>query len=162
HIAVPFGSPINASKAAFGIFNDALRLELRPFGVRVAVIEPGAIKTPAVKKTLGDIESVIGALPAQGAAQYGEMLREFVARAYQREMNGSLPDVVAAAVHHALTAPRPRIRYRVGKHAALLTTLPRVLPDRMLDALMLRIAGLPTEFGALTSPAKAKARKRAA
>lgn len=151
HIAVPFGSLINASKAAFGILNDTLRLELRPFGIRVSVIEPGAIRTPAVKKTLGDIESVIAALPPEAAAQYGDMLRGFAAKAYEREMNGSSPEVVAQAVRHALTARRPRIRYRVGKHAALLTTLPRVLPDRLLDALLLRIAGLPTTFGALAS-----------
>lgn len=117
HIAIPFGSLINASKAAFGIFSDTLRLELHPFGIHVSVVEPGAIKTPAVDKTLGDVEAVIRSLPPQGAAQYGEMLRVFARGAYEREMNGSSPDVVAEAVHHALTATRPRTRYRVGKHA---------------------------------------------
>jgi NAD(P)-dependent dehydrogenase (short-subunit alcohol dehydrogenase family) len=162
HIAVPFGSLINASKAAFGIFNDTLRLELRPFGIAVSVIEPGAIRTPAVNKTLGDVESIIASLPPDAAARYGEMLLGFISRAYEREMNGSSPDVVANAVRHALTARRPRIRYRVGKHATLLTTLPRVLPDRVLDALMLRIAGLPAEFGTLASAQPPKADKRAA
>jgi NAD(P)-dependent dehydrogenase (short-subunit alcohol dehydrogenase family) len=162
HIAVPFGSLINASKAAFGIFNDTLRLELRPFGIFVSVIEPGAIRTPAVNKTLGDVESIIASLPPDAAARYGEMLLGFVARAYEREMNGSSPEVVADAVRRALTARRPRIRYRVGKHATVLTTLPRVLPDRLLDALLLRIAGLPTEFGSLASTQLPKADKRAA
>src|SRR5215469_1157954 len=75
HIAIPFGSLINASKSAFGILNDTLRLELHPFGIHVAVVEPGAIKTPAVDKTLGDVEAVIRNLPANGVAQYGAMLR---------------------------------------------------------------------------------------
>ena len=149
HIAVPFGSLINASKSAFGTFSDTLRLELRPFGIRVCVVEPGAIKTPAVEKTLGNIEAVIANLPVAGAAQYGEMLRKFAGRAYTREMNGSSPDVVARAVHHALTARRPRIRYQVGKHANLLAALPRILPDGLLDALLLRIVGLPTKAGAI-------------
>lgn len=149
HIAVPFGSPINASKSAFGIFSDTLRLELHPFGIRVCVVEPGAIRTPAVEKTLGNVEAAVGALPANGAALYGKMLKEFAGRAYKREMNGSPPEVVARAVHHALTAHRPRTRYRVGKHARLLGALPRILPDRLLDALLLRIAGLPTKFGAV-------------
>jgi NAD(P)-dependent dehydrogenase (short-subunit alcohol dehydrogenase family) len=162
HIAVPFGSLINASKAAFGIFNDTLRLELRPFGIFVSVIEPGAIRTPAVKKTLGDIESIMASLPPDAAARYGEMLLGFISRAYQREMNGSSPEVVADAVRHALTARRPRIRYRVGKHARLLTTLPRVLPDRLLDALLLRVAGLPAEFGALAPTQAARVEKTAA
>ena len=147
HIAIPFGSLINASKSAFGILSDTLRLELHPFGVHVAMVEPGAVKTPAVAKTLGDIEGVIQCMPPEGVAQYGDMLRSFNRRAYEREMNGSSPDVVAQAVHHALTAASPRTRYRAGKHATLLATLARFLPDGLLDKIRLRIAGMPTEFG---------------
>jgi len=149
HIAIPFGSLINATKSAFGIFNDTLRLELHPFGIHVSVVEPGAIKTPAVEKTLGDIEAVIRSLPPKGAAQYGNILRDFVRRGYEREMNGSSPDVVAQAIQHALTAKRPRTRYRVGKHATLLATLAACLPDRLLDTLRFRITGMPTEFGSV-------------
>jgi NAD(P)-dependent dehydrogenase (short-subunit alcohol dehydrogenase family) len=147
HIAIPFGSLINASKSAFGILNDTLRLELHPFGIHVAVVEPGAIKTPAVDKTLGDVEAVIRSLPPKGAAEYGTMLRVFARGAYEREMNGSAPEVVAEAVQHALTANRPRTRYRVGKHATLLATLAVFLPDRLLDTIRFRITGMPTEFG---------------
>jgi NAD(P)-dependent dehydrogenase (short-subunit alcohol dehydrogenase family) len=148
HIAIPFASLLNASKSAFGSFSDALRLELRPFGVRVCTVEPGAIKTPAVEKTLGNIETVVNALPARGAAQYGKMLSSVVSRAHKREMNGSPPEVVARAVHHALTARRPRIRYLVGKDARFLATLPRILPDWLLDAFLLRAMGLPSKLGA--------------
>ena len=162
HIAIPFGSPINASKSAFSIFSDTLRLELHPFGVRVCVIEPGAIKTPAVDKTLGDVEAIIASLPPRGKAQYGEMLRGFGRRAYAREMDGSAPDEVARAVHHALTARRPRPRYQVGKHAKLLTLLPRILPVRLLDGLLLRVAGLPTKFGVITNVDSQQRQQRAA
>lgn len=148
HIAIPFGGLLNASKSAFGLLSDTLRLELHPFGIHVCTVEPGAIKTPAVDKTLGDIESVISNLPAPGAAQYRTMLERFARIAYAREMDGSPPDVVAKAVHHALTARRPRIRYTVGKHAKLLGTLPRILSDWLLDAIRFRIAGLPSGFGA--------------
>jgi NAD(P)-dependent dehydrogenase (short-subunit alcohol dehydrogenase family) len=147
----PFGSPINASKSAFGTFSDTLRLELHPFGISVCTVEPGAIKTPAVDKTLGDVAAAIDKLPLLGADQYGAMLKEFARRAYEREMNGSSPDVVAEAVHHALTSRNPRPRYRVGKHAWLLTALPRILSDRLLDAILLRITGLPTKFGIICS-----------
>ena len=162
HIAIPFGSPINASKSAFATFSDTLRLELHPFGIKVCVVEPGAIKTPAVEKTLGDCEAIIAKLPPRGAAQYGEMLKKFARRAYAREMNGSSPDVVARAVHSALTARRPRLRYRVGKHAGFLTLLPRILPDRLLDAIVLRIAGLPTKFGTVGYAEGDQSQKRAA
>lgn len=152
HIAIPFGGLLNASKSAFGNFSDTLRLELHPFGVRVCTVEPGAIKTPAVEKTLGHVEAVVESLPASGAAQYGEMLERFASRAYAREMNGSSPDVVARAVQHALTSRRPRTRYQVGKHVHLLTALPRILPERLLDAILLRVLGLPAKLGAM-SPA---------
>ena len=150
NIALPFGGLLNASKSAFAKISDTLRLELRPFGVRVIAIEPGAIKTPAVEKTLGDMESVIANLPAEGATQYGEMMTTFARRGYQQEMSGSPPEVVADAVLHALTSPRPRIRYRVGKHAKVLSILPKVLPDSALDAFVLRLAGMPTKLGALS------------
>jgi NAD(P)-dependent dehydrogenase (short-subunit alcohol dehydrogenase family) len=142
HIALPFGGVLTASKGALGLLSDALRMELRPFGIRVCVIEPASIKTPAVEKTLGDVEGVIRCLPPQGALWYGDMLRAFTKRAYATEMNGSSPEVVARAVHHALTAKRPRIRYTVGKGAKLLTILPRFLSDRLLDGIRARIFGL--------------------
>ena len=146
-ITSPFGGALCASKSALKSLNDALRLELRPFGIHVSLVEPGAIHTPAVDKTLGDVEAIVGALPPEGAARYGEMLREFVRRGYDREIKGSPPIVVAKAVHHALTARRPRTRYPVGADARTMVTLPRILPEPLLDVLRLRQLGLPTEFG---------------
>lgn len=162
HIAIPFGSLINATKSAFGIFNDTLRLELHPFGIRVSVVEPGAIKTPAVQKTLGDVEGVIRSLPPQGVAQYGDMLRKFTRRAYEREMNGSSPDLVAKAIQDALTARRPKTRYRVGKHSTMLATLAAFLPDRILDTVRFRISGMPSQFGSMAQIPAEQAIKRAA
>lgn len=161
HIAIPFGSLINASKSAFAIFNDTLRLELHPFGIHVSAIEPGAIKTPAVNKTLGDVEAVIRDLPPKGAAEYGEMLRSFARLAYEREMNGSSPDVVAQAIHHALTASRPRTCYRAGKHSTMLNVLATFLPDRVLDKIRFRLTGMPSQFGAVMPTRTQSVRKAA-
>ena len=143
HIAIPFGGVLNACKAAFGTLTDTLRMELRPFGIRVSTIEPAAINTPAVEKTLGHVEETIRRLPPEGADRYGEMLRAFNRKALPRELNGSSPDVVARAVLHALSSPRPRIRYVVGKLSGPMTLLPRLLPDSVLDDLRMRLFGLP-------------------
>lgn len=151
HVAIPFFGLLNASKSALGMLSDTLRLELHPFGIRVCIVEPGSIKTPAVEKTLGDVEAVIKGFPTDGVAQYGDLLRRFNRQAYAREMNGSSPDVVAAAVYHALTARRPRIRYQVGKDAKLLFALSKILPDRLLDPIRLRIFGFPSKLGAAAS-----------
>ena len=158
NIAIPFGGLLNASKSAFGMLSDTMRLELHPFGVRVCTVEPGAIATPAVDKTLGDIEGVIEHLPSEAQAQYGAMLRTFARRAYALEKSGSSPDVVARAVHHALTSSRPRIRYRVGKHAKLLATLPKILPESLLDVIRLRMFGLTASSRAFDGEKKPQSR----
>jgi NAD(P)-dependent dehydrogenase (short-subunit alcohol dehydrogenase family) len=147
NLAVPFGGLLNSSKCAFAMLSDTLRLELRPFGVRVIAIEPGAISTPAVDKTLGNLEEVIGLLPVEAQQQYGEMIRNVGRRAHEMEKNGSSPDVVANAVHHALTSSRPRIRYRVGKHARLLALLAKILPESLFDSMRLKMLGLTQSTG---------------
>jgi NAD(P)-dependent dehydrogenase (short-subunit alcohol dehydrogenase family) len=147
HIAIPFGGALCGSKGAFALMSDALRLELRPYGIHVCLIEPGAISTPAVDKTLGDAEAILASLPPEGAARYGAKIREFMRRGHERETKGSPPEVVAEAIHHALTARRPRLRYPVGADATLLVTLPRVLPERTLDRVRLRMLGMRTDFG---------------
>jgi NAD(P)-dependent dehydrogenase (short-subunit alcohol dehydrogenase family) len=147
HLTIPFGGLLCASKYALHSLTDALRLELHPFGIHVALIEPGSIYTPGVEKTLGSVEDTIRRLPPEGAARYGDMLRRFTRRAYERERRGSPPEVVARAIHHALTARRPRVRYPVGEHARMLVTMPRLLPDRLLDRIRFRLFGLSPRFG---------------
>lgn len=143
HITMPFGGALCATKSAFRSLNDALRLELHPSGIQVVMIEPAAIRTPAVDKTLGDPDGAIRQLPPEGVARYGELLRSFMKRSYDTEQDGSPPDVVAEAVHHALTAAHPRARYPVGKHSTLLTTIPRWLPDGLLDKVRYRLFKIP-------------------
>jgi NAD(P)-dependent dehydrogenase (short-subunit alcohol dehydrogenase family) len=145
HIAIPFGGALCATKAAFRSLNDALRLELHPSGIDVVMIEPASIRTPAVDKTLGDPEGAVRQLPPEGVARYGELLRSFIKRSFEREQGGSSPDVVADAVHQALTAAHPRARYPVGKDSTLLTAIPRWLPDRLLDRIRYRMFGIPSQ-----------------
>lgn len=142
NLAIPFGGLLNSSKCAFGMLSDTLRLELGRFGVRVIAIEPGSISTPAVDKTLGNLEEVIGSLPADAQQSYGAMIRSVGRRGYAMEKSGSSPDVVAVGVHHALASSRPRIRYRVGKHARLLATLAKILPESVFDSMRLKMLGL--------------------
>jgi NAD(P)-dependent dehydrogenase (short-subunit alcohol dehydrogenase family) len=147
HIVIPFGGVLCACKSALEALTDALRLELHASGTHVSIIEPGSILTPAIDKTLGHVEDTIADLPADGQARYAGALRGFNQRAREREAHGSSPRVVAEAVLEALTTDRPRARYPVGKDSRALATLPRVLPDRLLDRLRYRLFGLPAQFG---------------
>jgi len=149
HIALPFGGLLNGSKSAFALLSDTLRLELHPFGIHVSEVAPGAIKTPAVDKTLGNIAGVISALPQRGGEQYGAMLTSFARHAYAHEMHGSSPNVVAESVYHALTSRHPKARYQPGKGATLLPLVAGLLPQWLLDMLRFKNLGLPSKFGAI-------------
>jgi NAD(P)-dependent dehydrogenase (short-subunit alcohol dehydrogenase family) len=147
-LSIPFGGALCGSKSAFAAMTDSLRLELAPFGIRVCLIEPGAIATPAVDKTLGDPDAVFREAGAEAAQRYRAVFHRFTERAQARERSGSPPEVVAQAVLHALTARRPPARTLVGKGSRVLATLAWLLPPVLLDRVRGRALGLPG-FGAL-------------
>ncbi|GAA4100232.1 SDR family oxidoreductase [Nonomuraea soli] len=141
-ITLPFGGPLCSSKHAIRSLNDALRMELRPFGVAAVLIEPGSIHTDAVDKLEDELEPRLASLGAEGRRLYGAAYRTMVAGGLREERAGSSPEVVARAVLHALTARRPRSRYPVGRKSRLMSTLGRVVPQYTLDRLRLRALGL--------------------
>jgi NAD(P)-dependent dehydrogenase (short-subunit alcohol dehydrogenase family) len=148
-LAMPFGAALCSSKSALASMTEALRMELHPWGIHVCLIEPGSISTPAVNKVTGQAKRLFERLPAEGERLYGSMFRSFVHRVAERERQGSPPDVVAKIIFKALTDDKPRTRYTAGKDSRLLAALPRLLPDRLLDLLRLRLFGLPTSFGSI-------------
>ncbi|WP_067834076.1 SDR family oxidoreductase [Nocardia lijiangensis] len=141
-ITLPFGGPLCSSKHAIRSINDALRMELKPFGVRAVLIEPGSIHTEAVDKLEDEVEPRLASLGPEGRRLYGNDYRTMVSSGLDEERSGSSPDVVARAVLHALTARRPRSRYPVGKKSRLMGTLGRIVPQYTLDALRRRGLGL--------------------
>jgi len=142
HITPPFAGALASSKAAFASMSAALRLELRPQGIAVCVLEPGAINTPAVEKTLGGVERKISALPPEGAALYADRMRRMAQTFAAHEHAGSPPEVVAEVVERALTDRHPRTRYPAGKDSVKLALLARWLPEKLLDVAILRTFGL--------------------
>jgi NAD(P)-dependent dehydrogenase (short-subunit alcohol dehydrogenase family) len=147
HLTPPFGGALASSKAAFASMSAALRLELRPQGIHVCLIEPGAINTPAVAKTLGGVDKQIAHLPPAAAALYAENMKRMATTFEATERAGSPPEDVAAVVERALNDRRPRTRYLVGKESRKLAALAWLLPERLLDLAILRTFGLPTGFG---------------
>lgn len=130
--ALPFIGAYAASKFALEAAADALRVELRPHGIAVSIIEPGVIATPIWETAIRDGERNIERMSPQVEQYYGPALNTLRSRA-QRGMSGLPPERVADAVAHALTAKRPRIRYVVGKDAWVRMVLERVVPGRVRD-----------------------------
>ncbi len=147
-ITMPFGGTLSAPRRALVAVNDALRMELYPWGIHVVLIEGGSISTSAVDKLEAAAEATMEGLPAAGRARYADSYRTAVAHAVARTRAGSPPELVADAIFRALTEPTPKTRYPVGADARVLLALSEVLPDRLLDRLRFRIFGLQGKFDA--------------
>lgn len=143
YVASPFIAPYSATKHAVEALADGLRRELRPWNIQVSLVEPGSVRTPIWEKARGDVDELVESLPAEGRRLYGPMIQAFRSYIEQTEVRGVPPERVAEAVAHALTATRPRTRYRVGPDARITWWLSKLLPDRVNDALLTRMLGLP-------------------
>lgn len=132
--ALPFLGPYAASKHALEAIADALRVELRPFGVAVSIVEPGSIATPIWRKGADRADELSAGFDAERAALYATAVARLREVALQRGP-GVDPDAVAKAVEHALTASRPKARYLVGRDAHLRAWIER-LPTRLRDRVL--------------------------
>lgn len=141
-LAAPCLAPYSASKYAIEAIADALRVELRPFGVRVVLIEPGAIRTPIWEKSLAAATTLRERYPRDLESLYGAMSDSVEASAAKLAARGAPPERVARTVARALTRRRPRARYTVGRDAKLAAVVARALPDRLRDRLVARASGL--------------------
>ena len=140
-LATPFFGPYNASKFALEAVTDALRLEMRPFGVEVVAIEPGAVATPIWAKGRETADQAVSQMPPEALELYGEGIETLRKGIEQLEQSGVPPLEVARAVEHALVAGRPKTRYVVGREAKIGLTLSRWLPTRLMDRLVVRSMG---------------------
>jgi NAD(P)-dependent dehydrogenase (short-subunit alcohol dehydrogenase family) len=132
--ALPFLGAYAMSKFALEAMADALRVELAPFGIHVAIVEPGTIATPIWTKPQRSASD----FSPEAAELYGERLDRFRRLAAQRSANNAVPaDEVAKAVEHALTAKKPKTRYLVGPDAKRRARVQK-LPDRLRDKVLTR------------------------
>ena len=139
-VASPFLSPYATSKFAVEAFSDSIRRELRPFGVRVAVIEPGPINTPIWKKSLAVGHQRKSDLPQEILELYGPAIERFTAAMEQSELEASPVQMVVKAVEHALLSSYPKTRYPVGRGIGTMAIVAKHLSDGWLDKL-LRLRG---------------------
>jgi NAD(P)-dependent dehydrogenase (short-subunit alcohol dehydrogenase family) len=138
-----FMGPYCASKHAVEALSDALRRELRPWGLEVALVQPGDIATPIWEKSAAAGQALEAVLPPAARERYGAAITAVQAYAAETARKASPADEVAAVIEAALTAARPRTRYLVGRGATTQALLARWVPDRQLDAMLEQELGLP-------------------
>jgi NAD(P)-dependent dehydrogenase (short-subunit alcohol dehydrogenase family) len=133
----PGGGFYHATKYAVEAISDALRFEVRDFGVGVAIIQPGIIKTSFADTAVGHLAPAEGDGPyAAFNAAVGTATVDVYERRVAAATMGAGPEAVAKAIHHAITAPRPKIRYRVPPALNLVIAQRRMTPDRLWDRMM--------------------------
>lgn len=139
-VAMPYTAPYAASKHALEAIGDCLRVELADSGITVAIVEPGAVATPIWGKNQADAQRLV--IPAELSREYGHVpaaLERVLASTGRR---GVPPEQVADTIERALTAPRMRSRYLVGRDATAMLLARRVLPDRLFDRFARRALGV--------------------
>ncbi len=141
-VGQPYVGAYCGSKGALHLMSASLRRELMPWGIWVACVEPGAIDTEIWRKGQESADQVLDGLTPEGRVLYGARMAKMRAVVARQTRGATRPDVVAERIEHALTAPRPRAYYLVGRDALVFNTLQTVLPARAVDRLMSRALGL--------------------
>ena len=134
-----FGGWYHVSKYSVEALSDAMRMELKPFGIDVVLIEPGGIRTDwgiIAAKHLE--ESSKGTAYEKEASGMAAMMNMGYDGKYKKLL--SKPSVISNAICRAVKARRPKARYRTGSGSGLLVFLHNILPARWWDAIM-RIPG---------------------
>ncbi|KAL7384464.1 hypothetical protein ABVT39_002690 [Epinephelus coioides] len=149
----PFGGPYCVSKYGVESFNDSLRLNMAPFGIKVACIEPGFFKTNVTDTVImkDNVKKLWDRLPQDVKDDYGQ---DFLAESldmldqrFRMLTDGNLMKVVNC-MEHAVSAVHPRTRYSAGWDAKFfwlpLTYMPTFIADRLLrqNSPKLKISGL--------------------
>ena len=137
-----FTSPYAGSKTALWAVGEALRFELRPWGIHVAIVEPGAIATEIWGKGKSQAAEALERMPARGRELYGPTLAKADAIVENITRHASPPEVVAEAIDHALTSPKPKDRYLLGGDAKQQVLARRLLGWRRFERLAEKRMGL--------------------
>jgi len=138
-LAVPGFGPYCMSKYALEAMADVFRLELSPWEIHVALIEPGSIDTPIWEKGFSHWGHFEQTAPRAMQELYADQIQSVRGMAKHSQRGAQPAQVVADAVAHALTSSRPRSRYLVGGRAGqqrLLSKLPDSWRDRLLRKMM--------------------------
>jgi NAD(P)-dependent dehydrogenase (short-subunit alcohol dehydrogenase family) len=134
-LTFPGGGYYHATKHALEAISDALRFEVRGFGIDTILIEPGLIVTEFGTAAVASMDGVANDGPY---AEFNAKLTKLTTETYEGPMRrlGGGPEVVAKAIEKAISRRRPPARVRVTPSARLAILQRRITPDRVWDAAM--------------------------
>ena len=132
-VVLPTYGAYAGSKFALEAASDALRREVRDTGIKVVVVEPGAVKTEMLERGVANADRLKARMTTDQRERYGDLVAAISEQARSFGKDGVSPESAAKVIARAAAAPRPRTRYTIGRDAAILVRLARVLSDRFLD-----------------------------
>lgn len=131
-IAIPFQSMYSSSKYAVEALTEALRIEVKPFGINVSMVEPGDTKT-------GFTDKRIYAEGANKDSAYNEKFQKSINAMVKSELNGPGPDKIVQAVIRIISMKNPPIRITAGFSYKVIVFLKRILPARFVSYIVSKI-----------------------
>ena len=139
---LPLFGAYNATKHAVESMSDAMRIELRPFGIEVSLIEPGPIRTKFSTTSLKSVERY------QDGSPYAPVLERFADLTRRTDRMAPGPRATSRAIHHAAASRWPRPRYKLTLSSRLTVAFLRAIPTRLSDAILRRVLRLtPKHLG---------------
>lgn len=138
--AMQYRGAYNASKFAIEGFADTLRLEVKKDNIQISLIEPGPILSNFRKNAFEQFTFWVANHPSDHQAQYQAMISRLETVGPSAPFTLG-PEAVTKAVLHALNAKRAKIRYRVTTPTKVFAVLKRLLPNRILDRLLIKAGG---------------------
>ncbi len=146
---LPLFGAYNATKHAVESMSDALRIELRPFGIEVSLIEPGPIRTKFSTTSLTSVERY------QDGSPYAPVLERFADLTRRTDRMAPGPKATSRAIYHAAASRWPRPRYKLTLSSRLTVAFLRAIPTRWSDAILRRVLRLTPKHLAPAGSSKA-------
>ena len=140
-VSTPFMGVYSASKFALEGLADALRIEMRPWGIKVILVEPSSTDTDLWRKALDTLDGTEARLRPEHRELYSEQFAGLRKSTKVIQKQAVPVGDVVAVIERALTARRPRARYPVGLASKVQLVASAVLPTAIFDAALARIAG---------------------
>jgi NAD(P)-dependent dehydrogenase (short-subunit alcohol dehydrogenase family) len=142
-VATPITGSYNASKFAIEALADALRIEVRPWGIDVSLIEPAQVDTDMWQQAVEAFDSDVEALSAEQRTLYAEHTAGYRRAIPVSQRLAAPPAKVAAAVERALTTRRPRARYVVGAGPKIQSRFAALTPTPVMDFVLRSALRIP-------------------
>ncbi len=138
-VTIPLVGPYSASKFALEAVANALRVELRPAGVNVSLVEAATVKTPMWEKIDATSERFLSGLSHASRALYSDELNTLAVVPARQAQMGIPMEKVVRVIERALTEPGPKARYVIGWEAWFFILSYAILPTRLMDRISSRL-----------------------